>query len=58
MKQINNIIIADDGKVLKCKCHNVIMGTEVYLREKMINGVLVPDNIDNYEEIDDTNMKE
>lgn len=58
MKQINNIIIADDGKVLKCKCHNVIMGTEVYLREKMINGFLVPDNIDNYEEIDDPNMKE
>ena len=34
------------------------MGTEVYLREKMINGFLVPDNIDNYEEIDDPNMKE
>lgn len=56
MKQINNIIIADDGKVLKCKCHNVIMGAEVYLREKMINGFLVPDSIDNYEEIDDPNM--
>lgn len=52
MKQINNTIYADEGKVLRCKCHYVIMGTEVYLREKMIDGTLVPDSIDNYEEID------
>lgn len=53
MKQINNTIYADEGEVLRCKCHHVIMGTEVYLREKMIDGILVPDSIDNYEEIDE-----
>ena len=53
MKQINNTLIADEGKVIRCKCHHVIMGTEVYLREKMKDGVLVPDTIDNYEEIDE-----
>lgn len=52
MKQINDTIYADAGKVLKCKCHNVIMGTEIYLREKMKDGILWPDTIDNYEEID------
>lgn len=56
MKQINNTIYADEGKVLRCKCHHVIMGTEVYLREKMIDGTLVPDSIDNYEEIDKAEM--
>lgn len=46
-------LIADEGKVIRCKCHHVIMGTEVYLREKMKNGVLVEDTVDNYEEIDE-----
>lgn len=45
-------LIADEGKVIRCKCHHVIMGTEVYLREKMKDGVLVEDTVDNYEEID------
>lgn len=45
-------LIADEGKVFRCKCHHVIMGTEVYLREKMKDGVLVEDTVDNYEEID------
>lgn len=58
MKQINNTIYADEGKVLRCKCHHVIMGTEVYLREKMIDGILVPDSIDNYEEIDEPEIEE
>jgi acetone carboxylase gamma subunit len=54
MKIENNgkTLIADEGKVLRCKCHHAIMGTEVYLREKMRDGVLVEDTIDNYEEID------
>ena len=46
-------LIADEGKVLRCKCHHVIMGTEVYLKEKMKDGVLVEDTVDNYEEIDE-----
>ena len=45
-------LIADEGKVFRCKCHNVILGTEIYLREIMKNGVLEPDTADNYEEID------
>lgn len=58
MKQINNTLIADEGKVIRCKCHNVIMGTEVYLREKMKDGILVPDTIENYEEIDEPIIEE
>ena len=46
-------LIADEGKVIRCKCHHVIMGTEVYLKEKMKDGVLVEDTVDNYEEIDE-----
>ena len=51
-------LIADEGKVLRCKCHHVIMGTEVYLREKMKDGVLVEDTVDNYEEIDEPERPE
>lgn len=51
-------LIADDGKVLRCKCHHVIMGTEVYLKEKMKDGVLVEDTVDNYEEIDEPERPE
>lgn len=51
-------LIADEGKVLRCKCHHVIMGTEVYLREKMKDGVLVEDSVDNYEEIDEPERPE
>lgn len=46
-------LIADEGKVIRCKCHNAILGTEVFLREIMQNGVLVEDHADNYEEIDE-----
>lgn len=53
MKVQNNIIIADEGKVLRCKCHHVIMGTEVYLKEIMKDGKLEKDTPDNYEEIDE-----
>lgn len=55
MKIENNgkTLIADDGKVFRCKCHHVILGTEIYLKEKMINGQLVEDSADNYEEIDE-----
>lgn len=51
-------LIADEGKVLRCKCHHVIMGTEVYLKEKMKDGVLVEDTVDNYEEIDEPEKTE
>lgn len=51
-------LIADEGKVLRCKCHYVIMGTEVYLKEKMKDGVLVEDTVDNYEEIDEPERPE
>lgn len=51
-------LIADEGKVFRCKCHHVIMGTEVYLREKMKDGVLVEDTADNYEEIDEPKLPE
>jgi hypothetical protein len=51
-------LIADEGKVIRCKCHHVIMGTEVYLRKKMKDGVLVEDSVDNYEEIDEPERPE
>ena len=51
-------LIADEGKVLRCKCHHVIMGTEVYLQEKMKDGVLVEDTVDNYEEINEPEKNE
>lgn len=51
-------LIADEGKVIRCKCHHVIMGTEVYLKEKMKDGVLVEDSVDNYEEIDEPERPE
>jgi acetone carboxylase gamma subunit len=51
-------LVADEGKVIRCKCHHVIMGTEVYLKEKMKDGVLVEDTIDNYEEIDAPELPE
>lgn len=55
MRMENNgkTLIADEGKVLMCKCHNVIIGTEVYLKEIMKNGVLEKDSVDNYVEIDE-----
>lgn len=60
MKIENNgkTIIADEGKVLMCNCHNVIMGTAVYLKEIMKDGVLVEDNAENYTEIDAPEMEE
>ena len=60
MKIENNgkTLIADEGKVIRCKCHHVIMGTEVYLREKMKDGVLVEDTVDNYEEINEPEKTE
>lgn len=46
-------LIADEGKAIRCKCHHVIMGTEVFLKEIMKDGVLVEDNPENYEEVDE-----
>ena len=55
MKVINNgkTLVADEGKVLMCKCHNVILGSEVYLKEIMQDGVLKTDSVDNYIEVDE-----
>ena len=53
MKVQNKTLIADEGKVIRCKCHNVIMGTEVYLKEIMKNGKLEVDTPENYEEVDE-----
>lgn len=55
MKIENNgkTLIADEGKVIKFICHNVILGKVVYLKEIMKDGVLVEDTVDNYTEIDE-----
>lgn len=52
MKIENNIIFAEEGKVIRCKCHNKILGNEVFLDRIMINGHLEIDVTENYEEID------
>lgn len=49
-------LIADEGKVLRCTCHGVILGTDVYLKQIMKDGALVEDSADNYEEIDAPEM--
>lgn len=54
MKLINDgkKIIADENKILLCKCHNKILGTEINLKQIMKNGELIMDTVDNYIEID------
>lgn len=54
----NNKLIASEGKVIRCKCHGVILGTEVYLRKILKDGKLEDDTPDNYEEIDEPIMEE
>ena len=46
-------IIANEGKVFKCVCHDTILGSEVFLREIMKDGVLVEDTPENYVEVDE-----
>lgn len=58
MKIQNNKLIADEGKVFRCKCHGVILGNEVYLRKLMKDGKLCVDTPDNYEEIDELEREE
>ena len=50
-------LIADEGKVIKCNCHGVILGKMVFLKEIMKDGVLVEDSADNYTEIDEPERK-
>ena len=46
-------LIADEGKVLKQISSGIIMGKEVYLGKVMIDGQLVDDFVENFEEINE-----
>ena len=46
-------LIADEGKVLKQISSGIILGIEVYLGKVMIDGKLIDDFVENYEEIDE-----
>lgn len=46
-------LIADEGKVLKQISSGIILGYEVFLGKVIINGELVDDFPENFEEIDD-----
>lgn len=55
MRQEGNKIYADEGMVLKHKPNGPVFGTEVDLGlKKLPDGSLVPDTIDDFEEIEDT----
>jgi hypothetical protein len=59
MKIENNgkTLVADEGKIIKCTCHNAILGKKVFLKEIMKNGVLVEDSKENYIEVDEPEIK-
>lgn len=44
-------LVAEDGFAIMCKCHNMILGTEVYLECIMKDRKLVMDSQDNYTEV-------
>lgn len=46
-------IIADEGKILKQISSGIIMGYEVYLGKVMIDGQIIDDFVENFEEIDE-----
>lgn len=46
-------IIADEGKILRQISSGIIMGNEVYLGKVMIDGKLVDDFVENFDEIDE-----
>lgn len=55
MRQEGNKIYADEGMVLKHKPNGPVFGTEVDLGlKKLPDGTLVPDTIEDFEEIEDT----
>ena len=54
MRQEGNKIYADEGMVLKHKPNGPVFGTEVDLGlKKLSDGSLVPDTIEDFEEIED-----
>ena len=46
-------LIADDGKMLKQISSNIVLGKEVFLGTVVIDGQLVEDTVENFEEIDE-----
>lgn len=46
-------LIADEGKVLKQISSEIILGTEVFLGKVIIDGKLIDDFAENFEEIDE-----
>ena len=45
-------LIADEGKVLRCKYCNVVMGNQVWMGDHTHEGQTVEETVDDYEEID------
>ena len=46
-------LIADDGKMLRQISSNIVLGKEVFLGTVVIDGQLVEDTVENFEEIDE-----
>lgn len=51
-------LIADEGKVLKCRYCNVIMGNQVWMGSHSHQGSTIEETVDDYEEIDEPKRPE
>ena len=51
-------LIADEGKVLKCRYCNVIMGSHVWMGSHTHEGITEEETVDDYEEIDEPKQPE
>lgn len=49
-------LIAEPGKVIKCICHNIVLGNKVFLDKIYKDNTLIEDIIDNYSEIEEPNI--